>query len=107
MRKPRDFDAELAALHERAKRLKARRVQQLGELVLATRADALEVEVLAGALLAAAKSNTETREVWRENGARFFQRARRNTRSARRDRSSAPQDGGTQGSDPAATRATR
>ena len=51
MRKPRDIDSELKALAERAKQLKERRVQQLGELVIATGADAIDAETLAGALL--------------------------------------------------------
>ncbi len=33
MRKPRDFDAELKALGDKARDLKSRKVQQLGELV--------------------------------------------------------------------------
>src|SRR5690606_19787164 len=36
MRKPRDYDAELKALEDKAKELKTRKVQQLGELVIAT-----------------------------------------------------------------------
>ena len=48
MRKPRDIDSELKALAERAKQLKERRIQQLGELVIATGADALDAETLAG-----------------------------------------------------------
>ena len=36
MRKPRDFDTELKALGEKARDLKSRKVQQLGELVIAT-----------------------------------------------------------------------
>jgi DNA-binding protein H-NS len=32
MRKPRDFDSELKALTDKARLLKARKVQQLGEL---------------------------------------------------------------------------
>ena len=39
MRKPRDFDAELKALGDKARDLKNRKVQQLGELVIATGAD--------------------------------------------------------------------
>jgi hypothetical protein len=53
MRKPRDFDADLKALEARANQLKTRKQQQLGELVIATGADALPIEELAGALLAA------------------------------------------------------
>jgi DNA-binding protein H-NS len=36
MRKPRDFDAELKALGDKARDLKNRKVQQLGELVIVT-----------------------------------------------------------------------
>jgi DNA-binding protein H-NS len=76
MRKPRDFDAELAALAERTKHLRARKVQQLGELVLACGADALPIEPLAGALLATGQADPATKEAWRKAGAAFFQRAR-------------------------------
>ena len=51
MRKPRDFDSELKALADKARQLKERRVRQLGELVLATGADALDPDELADALL--------------------------------------------------------
>src|SRR3546814_20405546 len=50
MRKVRDYDAELRALNDKAKALKARKVQQLGELVTSTGADALDLEPLGGAL---------------------------------------------------------
>ncbi len=50
MRKVRDYDAELKALGDKARTIKARKVQQLGELVMATGADALDLEVLAGIL---------------------------------------------------------
>ncbi len=73
MRKPRDFDAELKALDDKAKLLKERRLHQLGELVVATGADALPVEQLAGALLAAVSaSEMIVREDWRQRGAAFF-----------------------------------
>lgn len=49
MRKPRDFDAELKALGDKARDLKSRKVQQLGELVIATGADTLTTDELAGA----------------------------------------------------------
>ncbi len=39
MRKPRDFDAELKALEDKARGLKTRKVLQLGELVIGTGAD--------------------------------------------------------------------
>jgi hypothetical protein len=51
MRKPRDYDAELKSLDEKARQLKARKVQQLGELVVACGADSLSPDHLAGALL--------------------------------------------------------
>jgi DNA-binding protein H-NS len=51
MRKHRDFDAELKALSDKAKGLKDRKLHQLGELVIATGADATSVEQLAGLLL--------------------------------------------------------
>lgn len=81
MRKPRDFDADLKALEARANQLKTRKQQQLGELVIATGADALPIEELAGVLLAAAHtsippntSDRQMREGWRKAGAAFFQR---------------------------------
>tara|TARA_R110000787_G_scaffold98664_6_gene202895 strand:- start:8779 stop:9084 length:306 start_codon:yes stop_codon:yes gene_type:complete len=78
MRKPRDFDSELKALTDKAKQLKVRKVQQLGELVIATGADAFDVDVLAGALLAIAENtDTEKQEAWRNRGAAFFRRPSR------------------------------
>ena len=74
MRKPRDFDSELKALADKAKQLKERRVQQLGELVIATGADATDAETLAGALLVIAETNeAQRKEVWRKRGVAFFQ----------------------------------
>ena len=74
MRKPRDYDAELKALADKAKAIKERRVRQLGELVIATGGDALEPDVLAGALLDAATSNDNAaKEGWRARGTAFFQ----------------------------------
>ncbi|MDB5448254.1 MAG: hypothetical protein JWQ97_3571 [Phenylobacterium sp.] len=73
MRRPRDIDAELQALSARTKALKARRITQLGELVIATGAETLELEVLAGALLGAAAEKSEpTRASWKQAGAAFF-----------------------------------
>ncbi len=75
MRKVRDYDAELKALNDKARTLKARKVEQLGQLVTATGADALDVETLAGALLEAISvEDTATREAWRAKGRTFFQR---------------------------------
>lgn len=74
MRKPRDIDAELKALAEKAKQLKERRVQQLGELVIATGADTIEAETLAGALLVIAETiDPAKKESWHKRGAAFFQ----------------------------------
>lgn len=73
MRKPRDFDSELKALADKAKQLKERRVRQLGELVVGTGADALDADMLAGALLdAVAMKDAARKEVWRKGGAAFF-----------------------------------
>ncbi|MCI1757514.1 MAG: conjugal transfer protein TraD [Sphingobium sp.] len=81
MRKVRDYDAELRALNDKAKALKARKVQQLGELVTSTGADALDLDTLAGALIAAAESaSADEREAWRVKGAAFFQRRGRKAR---------------------------
>lgn len=75
MRKIRDYDAELKGLGDKAKTLKARKVEQLGALVAMTGADALDVETLAGVLLDAVVSrDTEAKEAWRAKGAAFFQR---------------------------------
>ena len=80
MRKPRDIDAELKALAEKAKLLKERRVQQLGELVIGTGADSIDAETLAGALLVVAETKDAAKlEAWRKRGAAFFQSKSRNT----------------------------
>lgn len=84
MRKPRDIDAELKALADKAKGLKARKITQLGELVAATGADALDIDTLAGALLSAVEvSDPEAKEAWRRKGAAFFQRKRRREEAGR------------------------
>ncbi|MEG3143173.1 conjugal transfer protein TraD [Sphingomonas sp. RT2P30] len=75
MRKPRDFDAEIEALDQKTRTLRQRKIMQLGELVIACRADALPIDMLAGALLAAASSkDASTKEAWRKAGAAMFQR---------------------------------
>ena len=79
MRKPRNIDSELKALEAKAKTLKERRVRQLGELVIATGADALAADLLAGALLGTvATKDAGTKEGWRKAGAGYFQRSARN-----------------------------
>jgi hypothetical protein len=73
MRKVRDFDAELKALNDRAKLLKQRKIQQFGELIEATGADALEPDLLAGALLAVvAETDKAIMSKWSARGAQFF-----------------------------------
>ena len=39
MRRPRDFDAELKALTDRARQLKEQKLRQLGELVIACKSN--------------------------------------------------------------------
>ncbi|RWA59469.1 MAG: conjugal transfer protein TraD, partial [Mesorhizobium sp.] len=73
MRRPRDFDAELKALEEKARELKTRKVQQLGELVITTGADQLSTDELAGALVAIAETkDSAKREAWAKRGVTFF-----------------------------------
>ncbi len=83
MRKPRDLDAKLKSLEAKARDLKSRKVQQLGELVIATGADALSTAELAGALIVLAETkDTGKREAWAKRGAAFFQGRSRRTASA-------------------------
>lgn len=99
MRKPRDYDAELKALEDKARELKTRKVQQLGELVIATGADALSADELAGALVVLAETtDAGKREAWAKHGTAFFQgRARRSASAPDRDHGGAqPQSGGAQ-----------
>jgi DNA-binding protein H-NS len=85
VRKPRDFDAELKALGDKARQLKDRKLVQLGELVVACGADTLAVEQLAGALLSAVENkDAAIKEGWRKRGGAFFQGAARNTAGGNR-----------------------
>ena len=104
MRKPRDFDAELKALCDKARNLKGRKVQQLGELVIATGADALSADELAGALIVLAETKEAgKREAWARRGAAFFQsRARRTAPTALRNASGTPAQ--SDGAEPASSR---
>ncbi len=105
MRKVRDYDAELKALEARARSLKARRVEQLGQLVTSTGADMLDLEMLAGVLLdAIASTDTDAKEAWRAKGTAFFQR--RGRKGGRKADGSG--DGGTSqpGADPASASGT-
>jgi DNA-binding protein H-NS len=92
MRKPRDFDSALRTLNDKTKALKESKRRQLGELIVATGADALDMETLAGALLTMVGTNDGVqKESWRKRGAAFFRGAvRESPRKAPRDRQSAP-----------------
>jgi len=98
MRKPRDYDSELKALTDKARQLKDRKLHQLGELVIATGADALPIELLAGALLSVVDDkDLVTREGWRARGAGFFQKTRGTGGGTRENHSRAQtSSGGTQ-----------
>ena len=99
MRKPRDFDAELKALEDKARELKTRKVQQLGELVIATGADQLSTDELAGALVAIAETkDTSKREAWAKRGVMFFESGSRRTAPAtgRNPRGASAQPGSNQ-----------
>lgn len=86
MRKPRDFDAELKALGDKARQLKDRKLHQLGELVIATGADVLPIEQLAGLLLAGVENkDSSAKESWRKRGVTFFQGTRSPGGGARGD----------------------
>lgn len=87
MRKPRDFDAELKALQDKAKEIRARRVEHFGELLLAA-AEAEGVDVgdhkaVMGMLLRGfrrMKSDGSAKEAFAREGEEYFQvrtRARR------------------------------
>ena len=82
---------------EKTRLLKERRVQQLGELVIATGADSTDAETLAGALLVIAETtDTARKESWRKRGAAFFQgKVRKSGKAAQRQPGSAgPPDSG-------------
>lgn len=85
-RKPRDYDAELQALMDKAKKLKSQKTVQLGELVQVTGADALPMEALAGALLAAVEQSKKSPEAvtrWAERGQALFQQDARGKRGSK------------------------
>ena len=75
MRKPKDFDAQLKALAEKAKALKDSKLHRLGELVVATGADAIDTETLAGGLLAmTATTDLVQRAAWKKAGEEMFRK---------------------------------
>jgi Conjugal transfer protein TraD len=76
MRKPRDFDTALRALTDKTKALKETKRRQLGDLVVATGADALDMDMLAGGLLTmVGTKDAVQKESWRQRGAAFFRGA--------------------------------
>lgn len=77
MRRPRNYDAEMKLLVEKAKALQDRKLRELGQLVTATGANSLGIDVLAGVLVkAAATTDMVQREEWRTAGAAFFLRGK-------------------------------
>ena len=73
MRKPKDFDAALRALTDKTKALKENKRRQLGDLIMATGADTLDIETLAGGLLAIVETgDAGQKEAWRRRGAEMF-----------------------------------
>jgi hypothetical protein len=96
MRAIRDYDADLKALADKARRIKERHVRQLGELVIATGADALTADELAGALIVLAETKEAgKREAWAKRGAAFFlQRSRKPRPHAANDGAAQPLSSG-------------
>ena len=84
MRKVRDYDAELKSLGDKARMLKARKIEQLGALVVATGADTLDLDVLAGMLRhgVAESKVSAVKERWRDDGAMFLGKHGREGRGA-------------------------
>ena len=84
-RKPRDYDAELQTLMQKAKKVKTQKTTQLGELVQVVGADALPFEALVGALLAAVEQSKKQPEAvarWTEQGQAFFQQGTKHGKKA-------------------------
>ena len=108
MRKPRDFDSALRALTDKTKALRENKRRQLGELIVATGDDALDIEVLAGGLLTMVGANDAVQtESWRRRGAAFFRKTvRRSARKSGGDPKSAPSGDSGQTSAGGATRET-
>ena len=105
-RKPRDFDAELQALMDKAKKVKSQKTIQLGELVQVLGADSLPMEALAGALLAAVEQSKKQPEAvarWTERGQAFFQAGGKRGKKAAGD--VAPEPASHNGAAPAPDRA--
>ena len=106
-RKPRDYDAELQALMDKARKVRTQKTTQLGELVQITGADALPMEALAGALLAVVKQGKDKPDIlarWTEAGKAVFQSGGRRGKKATAS-DTAPGAAGNTGPAPAADRA--
>jgi len=77
MRKPRDFDNALKNLTDKAKALQQTKGRQLGELIVATGADALDIETLAGGLLAMVQTkDAAQKHLWKKQGEEFFRKVK-------------------------------
>jgi hypothetical protein len=87
MRAIRDYDADLKALADKARKIKERHIRQLGELVIATGANVLAADELAGLLLGDVEvKEAGKREVWAKRGQEFFlQRLRKSRPHAAND----------------------
>ena len=106
MRKPADLDSQIKALQDKAKSLKERQKTQLGELVLATGADALPLEALAGVLLAAVEQAREKPEAvarWADRGTAFFRGDTKQGGRGKRNGAGQPAPGSASDGAPAAT----
>lgn len=83
MRKPRDFDAELKALNDKTQALRDAKLKRLGELVIATGADTLDIETLAGGLLAIVETrDAAQRGAWCKAGEAMFRKGKREPKGA-------------------------
>ena len=98
VRKVRDYDAEMKALDEKVRALKAERVLYYGQLVLATKANELDEATLAGLLIAGISPKyAAAREGWRTQGEAFFRkRATKPRRSPAHDSESLDEGAGRQ-----------
>ena len=92
MRKPRDFDAELKALENKARDLKSPQGAAAWRTGHRHRGRRLSTDELAGALIVLAETREAgKREAWAKRGAAFFQgRARRSAPATERDTGGAP-----------------
>lgn len=97
-RRPRDIEAELKALQDKARQLKSKQKAQLGELLMATgAAEALDPDALAGLLLHGieqAKREPKALEGWRKRGEAFFRRERAKDAAASADAANGADGGG-------------